>query len=587
MTVLALGKEKLNAQMTFSDRLYMRFSYNEFISNPKLVTEIKDTFAKPKWEKEQKQWSFELGDRTTWALKRLTGKQPYAHYDQKYPLITPNRDNLYHHQLDGTSWMLTCKRVIFAAEMGTGKSLTSVETLEHAPKDHWWWVGPASALTSVKLDFLRWHGVKTPRFMSYEQMLKIVSSEFEVPDGVVFDEMSKLKNWLAKRTQGAAHLAEYVRRKDGYLIGLTGTPAPKSPLDWWSLCEVIQPGYIRENSPAKFRNRLALVKQETAESGQTFPNIETFWDNEKKCGVCGKFKDHDNHVGDVLFGQMTGTDAHAWVPSFNEVSFLSKRLSGLVKVVMKRDCLDLPDKVYKQVVLPPTKYMQNLSKMIAKTSRNVIQALTKQRALSDGFQYTSKIVGRIDCVRCDKKGCEFCSLQGYLNKMEDTAVRVETPKTAALLDLIEERDRIIVFAGFTESIDLVVETIIKAGWKWIRLDGRGWHTSESDKKGGLELVPWFQSESTERIAFIAHPKSGGMGLTLTRSDMSIYYSNDFDGESRTQSEDRNYRIGTTKCTIVDLLHLKTDMKVLTNLKTKRSMELMTLGELEEDAETSD
>jgi hypothetical protein len=70
-----------------------------------------------------------------------------------------------------------------------------------------------------------------------------------------------------------------------------------------------------------------------------------------------------------------------------------------------------------------------------------------------------------------------------------------------------------------------------------------------------------------------------MGLTLTASPSIVYYSNDFNSEARTQSEDRIHRPGCTGTNIIDLIHLPTDLRVLENLKAKRTLEKMTLGDI--------
>ena len=82
---------------------------------------------------------------------------------------------------------------------------------------------------------------------------------------------------------------------------------------------------------------------------------------------------------------------------------------------------------------------------------------------------------------------------------------------------------------------------------------------------------------------MAHPKSGGFGLTLTEARMAIYYSNSWESESRSQSEDRIHRLGLDEnlgATIVDLIHLPTDEAVLERLKQNRRLELMTMGDVE-------
>ena len=93
-------------------------------------------------------------------------------------------------------------------------------------------------------------------------------------------------------------------------------------------------------------------------------------------------------------------------------------------------------------------------------------------------------------------------------------------------------------------------------------------------------------ESGEKqIAFVGHPKAGGLGLNLQRAEIVIFYSNDFDGAARPQAEDRIHRIGTTKAVIKDYLWLPTDYYILQNLLQKKNLQGVTLGEIQEVIET--
>ena len=59
------------------------------------------------------------------------------------------------------------------------------------------------------------------------------------------------------------HLADAVRNEhgwDGYIWEMSGTPAPKSPVDWWNQCEIACPGFLAEGTYAKFKYSLCLWK---------------------------------------------------------------------------------------------------------------------------------------------------------------------------------------------------------------------------------------------------------------------------------------------------------------------------------------
>ena len=152
----------------------------------------------------------------------------------------------------------------------------------------------------------------------------------------------------------------------------------------------------------------------------------------------------------------------------------------------------------------------------------------------------------------------------------------------------------VVYAAFTASIDRVVEICRKYAWEVIRVDGRGWQwIGDHPVDGELDMLKTFQREGghdAARVVFVGHPGSAGMGLTLTASPSIVYYSNDFNAESRIQSEDRIHRAGmdvARGATIIDLIHLPTDRLVLENLKKKRELQSLTLGELQACLEGQD
>jgi hypothetical protein len=94
-------------------------------------------------------------------------------------------------------------------------------------------------------------------------------------------------------------------------------------------------------------------------------------------------------------------------------------------------------------------------------------------------------------------------------------------------------------------------------------------------------------ESIGRLCFVGHPQAGGMALTLTASPTELFYSNCFNGEARMQAEDRFHRPGmdlNRGATIIDLIHLPTDQLVLDNLKKKKKLQALSMGELHDAME---
>jgi SNF2 family DNA or RNA helicase len=186
--------------------------------------------------------------------------------------------------------------------------------------------------------------------------------------------------------------------------------------------------------------------------------------------------------------------------------------------------------------------------------------------------------------------CPTCKGSAEVPHMVRIIKEVPCPKDKALIELLDEnkeQGRLVVFAGFTGSLDRIVKLGIKQKWSVIRVDGRGWKVWDIDGNPltlDNPLDYWADTTRYPRVLFAAHPKSGGMSLTLTESRMAVFYSNDFNPESRSQAEDRIHRMGTDEnlgATIVDLIHLPTDARVRDILKDNRRLELMTLGDVAE------
>ena len=80
--------------------------------------------------------------------------------------------------------------------------------------------------------------------------------------------------------------------------------------------------------------------------------------------------------------------------------------------------------------------------------------------------------------------------------------------------------------------------------------------------------------------FIGNPSTAGYGLTLTEANTVIYYANDFNLETRIQSEDRCHRIGQKNpVTYIDLITENTiDERIVIALRNKIDLGAKVLGE---------
>lgn len=514
----------------------------QFRFNHLLKEEIKGLDGS-KWDPDTKCWKFKhpkISSRNAFVLGYLTegqlgldpnGPLGFHSFHLPYSVLQSLNKELWPHQADLVSHFVAKRRSIWAAEMGTGKTRSFIEAYRIInPEGETWVVAPKAPLKAWEYEIEKW-GIPYSAFRfisgSHTALRKAMDAATCPPQMICFDECSIFKTHTSQRTQFAFELSRLTTEhwwENSYIVAMSGTPSPKDPTDWWALIELILPGFLREKNPMQLRKRLAETQQEVNPYGGVYTKLVS-WKQE-------------------------------------ELSAFHKRIRPIVKVVFKKDCLNLPEKMYYVIRCDVSESTLSAARIIIESTQRAVTALTKLRQLSDGFQYGE----------------------------EETTTFCGSPKIDHLADLLSTRiannqNRIIVYAGFTASIDICVETARRLGWAVIRVDQGKWQSYPAE---GSDWTPrtdqrQFQDDDLERpVAFIANADSGGMGLTLNASDTIIYYSNSFNGQSRTQSEDRIHRGDIKGANIIDLIHLPTDEKVLKNLKMKRSIELMTLGEMLDD-----
>ncbi|MGH7194623.1 MAG: hypothetical protein ACREJM_13985, partial [Candidatus Saccharimonadales bacterium] len=474
--------------------------------------------------------------------------------------------------------------------MGMGKTLAAQEVIERSKVPVWWWLGPKTSLPNIAREFKKW-GYKGPdiEWMTYDALVKRMD-EYKpgdlIPNGLVLDEASRVKTHTSQRSRATQMCADLIREQygfDGYVLELSGTPAPKSPVDWFSLCEIAWPGFLKEGSAKALEGRLAITQKQSFVDGVTVNKRIGWKDDEKKCDVCGEYADTGPHE---LDGITDPEDFHPFQPSTNEVAYLAERLKGLVLVKQDKECLGLPEKRYRKVICKPTASTLRVAKALVDAAPNTITGATWLRELSDGFQYKETKDGTLACPHCPEScgnvdewflpgdedrvfgaidmldaelvaklqkrlaTCPRCGGDKIIDKMVRITREVPCPKEAALIELldeVEETGRLVVFAGFTGSVDRIQRISHKEGWAVVRCDGRGWEVTDPKgnviTKDGGEALEYWSDKSNPRVAFDSHPASGGQSLTLTESRMIVFYSNTFRPEDRIQAEDRIHRPG--------------------------------------------
>lgn len=567
------------------DQYAFRFGFNMALKDH--LKELKGT----RWRPDTKQWTVPKTPANEFQLAYLRGEPVYQRWDCPLKSFDGLDATAYKHQQEIYNFMLTRQYCIVAGEMGVGKTFPAIRVMDYVKPVDVWYIAPKATLSAIELELIKWGAKVWPKLLTYEGLTKTMKewSGGIAPQMVIGDEISKCKGWRTQRTQAMQALADGIRKDwgdKGYVILMSGSPAPKSPADWWSLCNIAAPGFLKETDYHKFERRLSIQQQMEGADGVKFNKVIAWKDSNNRCITCAKGKDDFEHSAEAMACSST---AHEYTPCENEVDKLHKRMNGLVFVKFKKDCLDLPEKVYRTIKVKASIQTLNAARLLT-SSLTGANLLMKLRELSDGFQYHTIKGPPQTCPRCngarevDKEPCHACEASGTIRKEVQQHIPVECPKDQAVLDLLDEFEddgRLIFYGGFTPTIDRLVDLCKNAGWHYIRRDGRGWDSSFMNS-GGAHLLEIFQNrDQYDKVAFIGHPGSAGMGLTLTASQAIVYFSNDFNAEYRIQSEDRIHRPGSRGANIIDIIHLPTDLKVLNALKAKRELQSISLGELKE------
>ena len=144
------------------------------------------------------------------------------------------------------------------------------------------------------------------------------------------------------------------------------------------------------------------------------------------------------------------------------------------------------------------------------------------------------------------------------------------------MDILEEMEgKAIIWANYQKDVAQIIEHIEKEYGPGSVVDYYGL-TPQEDRQ---ENIRKFQNGSECRF-LVGTPQTGGYGITLTKANTVIYYSNGYDLEKRLQSEDRAHRIGQKKnVTYIDIICDDTvDEKIVKALRDKINIASEVLGE---------
>jgi SNF2 family DNA or RNA helicase len=479
----------------------------------------------------------------------------------------------YAHQVDALRWADCREAVGFGMEQGTGKTKVQIDEAAHlyrcgkidaviivAPNTvHRLWVTvqiPTHMHDSVPRTAVYW----SKRIKAKEQEslfkgndLKIIAFNTEAMRQdraidlmrmllnryrvlFVVDESHRFKNPAAVGTKELFKLAELCK----YRRILTGTAMTQSPFDLWAQFCFLDPDILQNTSFVAFKCEYAMTMS---------PN-SGFLKTLQKRGVQS-----------AKFAVVVQRDING-APMYRNLDKLQRLIEPYFYRVLKKDCLDLPDKIYSQIEFDLTPAQEKLYNSMRDQLRADLDGLVKK--------YKRQEIGG-DKLIIQHAIAGLAKLQqitsNFIIDNNKTVRRIGkvNPRLEALLDSAEDIDSggVIVWCRMKEEVHDVYEAVTK------RLKKRAAMYYGDTKPGEREdIIKRF--ENRELDWFIGNPAAGGVGITLVAAETMYYYTNSFMLGDRLQSEDRAHRIGQTKnLRIIDISATGTnDEKIIQNLRNK-------------------
>ena len=299
---------------------------------------------------------------------------------------------------------------------------------------------------------------------------------------------------------------------------MTGSPITKNPLDLYSQCEFLDPWLLDFTSWYAFRNRYAEMK--------------TIHVHGRSIQV---------------------------VDRFQNLSELSETVKTFSDRVLKEDCLDLPPKNFTKRHIILTHDQRKIYEQMKKAAMAVLNG-----------KVTTTMTVLTQLMRLHQITC------GHFTADDGSVQLIPNNRITELMNILEETEgKVIIWANYQRDVNQIIKTVTEKYGKESIVDYYGL-TPQEDRQDNIRK---FQNGSECRF-LIGTPQTGGYGITLTKANTVVYFSNGYDLEKRLQSEDRAHRIGQNKnVTYIDIICEDTvDEKIVEALRKKINIASEVLGE---------
>jgi SNF2-related domain len=366
---------------------------------------------------------------------------------------------------------------------------------------------------------------------------------------LIGDESHNIGSPKAGRTKAAIDLSAHAK----YRRILTGTPSTQSPFELWSQFHFLDENILGQSSFTAFKSHYGVMLDNN-DGLMRHLNKRL----QMKYGAARAAK---------MTPQVLQRDEYNQ-PVYKNLDELNRLIQPYSYRVLKKDCLDLPAKVYK---------------------KRYVEMLPEQRRLYEQLRddfYTEYEGGLMTAPLAITRYQRLQQILGGFWK-RDTQVEpvviggdpLELPKIVELLDIVQPlTGKVLVWANYQHECEAIARALegVYGGGSVARYWGGITNAARSKQKA------LFIGSKHCRF-FVSNPGAGGEGLDgLQVADTEVYYSNGFSLRNREQSEDRAHRGGSEaheSVTIYDIVVPDSlDEKTLRALRMKKDVSTLVIGD---------
>lgn len=412
---------------------------------------------------------------------------------------------LLKHQALAVSKLLPIKVGALFMEMGTGKSRTAIEMAVRRQTKIWnvVWFCPVSLKETIKGEIVKhtdacpenvhvfngktsmhnvpeadWHVVGIESMSASKRVILAVNALIRSESMVIVDESSYIKGHKSARTDWITRLSAKAR----YRMILTGTPISQGVVDLFSQMRFLSPLILGYNSFYAFeRNHL--------EYSDRFPGM---------------------------------------IVRAHNTKYLAAKIQPYVYQVTKKECLDLPDKLYESRYFS----MTSAQRMYYEEAKEEIFALYEDEDDWSGYMIF-RLFSALQQIAC--------GFWHRTTKFRTPRHFIEIPhfRIDSLMELVDPSQKTIIWGKYLYDIQSITHALGNRFGQECAVDYHGGY-NEKQRHNQIEK---FRKDAS---FFVATPSCAGHGLTLNEADYVVFYNNGFKYSERIQAEDRNHRIGQAK-----------------------------------------